>query len=346
MAYQDEVLADLPAAFLRFEEASGTLVDSSGNARSGTPHGGLTYGVTGAVGTALQFNDLDAWVEIAGWPSVDTTQPFTYEFWATRTAHGMVLAQSFDTSDRPPWIEGFVDKYSMKWITSATTVALEILVADMTAMHHIAYVWDGTTLIGYLDGAESSRTTPAVLPTSQTFGYYQLNVGVQGSGTSYYGGKVDEVAIYGHAVSATRIKAHYDAGVGITGDVTPPTVTISSIHGTGPVDDIYGSADYDAASDTLTLRGTAADETGLDRVEVSIDGGVASVATGTATWSLGVDVSAWAAGTHTIRAISYDTAGNASATAEAVVWHSPDGIYGAAETAGAHLIPLTAEVYA
>ena len=126
-------------------------------------------------------------------------------------------------------------------------------------------------------------------------------------------------------------------------DETDPTVTISQVHGTGEADSVHEAAGYDASTDTLTVSGTASDETALDRVEVRFNAGTWQTATGTTSWSYDFDVSTWPAGEHTIEARAVDAAGNTSALASETVWHSPDGVWGA--SAGGHLEPLTIEGY-
>src|SRR5207237_6615452 len=81
---------------------------------------------------------------------------------------------------------------------------------------------------------------------------------------------------------------------------TPPSVAITS-----PASGAIVSA-------AVTVSGTAADDVGVSRVEVSVDGGSPQVATGTTTWSLTLNTLALANGLHTIVARAVDTAGTSS----------------------------------
>lgn len=184
----------------------------------------------------------------------------------------------------------------------------------------------GTALRAYQNGVEILASTDSSLASGTMAGmrlgeYQSTTLGVRWENFSVYG--------------ATAVAA----------DTTPPTVSINVIHGTGPAEDIYSSSGYDPASNVLTVTGTAVDETALDMVQVVIDNGVPVTATGTTSWSITVDVADWTAGTHTIEAIAYDSYGNPSTPASRTVWHSPDGLYGAAPVAGEHLTPLLQEVY-
>lgn len=126
----------------------------------------------------------------------------------------------------------------------------------------------------------------------------------------------------------------------VASDTTDPTVTIDEVHGPGEFADIHDAAGYDSGTDTLTVTGTAADNVDVTSVEVRVNGGAWTTATGTTSWSIDLDVSAWPAGRHLIEARSLDAAANESAIAGVTVWHSPDGRYGYAGP-GQHAQPLT-----
>jgi hypothetical protein len=71
-------------------------------------------------------------------------------------------------------------------------------------------------------------------------------------------------------------------------------------------------------SGTLTVVGTASDDIGVTRVEVSADGGAYRLAQGTGSWSLPLDTTAYTDGSHTIKVKASDAVGRSS-TASATV---------------------------
>ena len=126
------------------------------------------------------------------------------------------------------------------------------------------------------------------------------------SGSTFFGGLLDEVAVYGTALSADRIRAHYETGRAI--DSEPPVVTLEA--------PAHGSV---AASATPTFSGTAATAAGDSatvtvRVYAGNDALGTPVQTLSATQQAGtysVDASsALAAGTYTAQAQQSDAAGN------------------------------------
>jgi hypothetical protein len=63
-------------------------------------------------------------------------------------------------------------------------------------------------------------------------------------------------------------------------------------------------------SGTLLVTGTAADNVGVTKVQVQVDGGQSQLAGGTTSWSASIDSTAFADGNHTVRARAADLAGN------------------------------------
>ncbi|MFL5799744.1 MAG: Ig-like domain-containing protein [Actinomycetota bacterium] len=89
-------------------------------------------------------------------------------------------------------------------------------------------------------------------------------------------------------------------------DTTPPSVTITQPQGGA------------AVSGIIEVSGTASDDNGVAKVEVSMDGGTLKTASGTTSWSTSIDTSAYVDANHTITARAVDLAGNASTTSRVV----------------------------
>jgi hypothetical protein len=87
---------------------------------------------------------------------------------------------------------------------------------------------------------------------------------------------------------------------------------------TGPVVSISAPASGAAVSGTVTVSGTAADNTAVAKVEVAVDGGVFQPVSGTGNWSHPLDTTTYAGGGHTITARATDTSGNMATTSVTV----------------------------
>lgn len=141
-----------------------------------------------------------------------------------------------------------------------------------------------------------------------------------------------------------------ESAPGPTTETEDPTVAIDDpIHPTGVFEGVHESSGYDSANNELTVTGVAADTggSGLNVVEVRVNGGSWQTATGTSTWSITLDVSTFPTGDFLIEARATDGAGNTSAIDSDRVWHSPDGVWGfnTSDTPGAHAIPIDVEGY-
>lgn len=97
-------------------------------------------------------------------------------------------------------------------------------------------------------------------------------------------------------------------------DTTAPTVSIAApSHGA-------------TVSGVVSVNGKSSDNSGVDRIEVRIDGGSVAPATGTSAWSHVIDTRTVADGDHTIEARAVDGAGNgATATIVVRVQNAPAG---------------------
>jgi len=79
------------------------------------------------------------------------------------------------------------------------------------AWHHVVFtrVKAGGAIKLYVDGAQAASVTGASATTLT--GQPNLSFGRLGSGTNYYSGSLDEIAVYTSALSATVVAEHYAA---------------------------------------------------------------------------------------------------------------------------------------
>ena len=77
-------------------------------------------------------------------------------------------------------------------------------------VYHVVGVGDGSSLKLYLNGSLVASGAAGAAKLSNW--PFHIGRGASSNGRFHVEGVVDEVAVYGYALSAERVRAHYDAG--------------------------------------------------------------------------------------------------------------------------------------
>lgn len=229
--YSSVVTGDGAAAYWRLADASGatTLADSSGNARTANVVGGGTWATTAGLiagdtngaglygpstlaygqypdsGNALNFT---ATVTVEAWISTSTTADQGILEKGGNGACGFLLRIAGGK------LTAFVGNGGWSSIADPATITTN-------TTHHVVEVYDGTTLRLYKDGAQVASAATAH-PCSSAGVSVLIGHDI---GTNIYRGVLDEVAIYGAALTAAQVSAHYANGIDPT---TAPTTTTTT----------------------------------------------------------------------------------------------------------------------
>ena len=263
-AYSSAVLADSPVGFWQLNETSGTTAaDSSGNGRNGSYVNAPTRGVSGPIttesaNTAVSLNGTSQRVTLTS-----LATPRTVEAWvklSTNTGTLPVFSNRDGSSGHSMIFFGLSGGKAFVYVNTRSPYSLSGTTRiDNGAWHQIVYSWDGTTGKIYVDGAlQTSAAQADGLPYTAVG-----SIGYDVPNGSYFPGSVDEVALYGSALTGTRIAAHYTAATTITApsNVSPPTVSGSAQVG-GTLTAATGSWDGPPTSYAYQWRRCAADGTG------------------------------------------------------------------------------------
>jgi hypothetical protein len=213
--YAPTVTEDAPLAWWRMGEASGTVAaDSSGHAHPGEYTNAPTLAQPGAIAseptnTAVKFNGTNQRVVIPNFTGPGDT--FTIEAWVKLTVaeqSGVILHLGVGAAS-------FRLNAGKLQLLAASTAELRITTAAVPfdgKSHHCVVTKTGTTIKIYVDGVSQtlsgSSTTACVNNTEQSYGIGAYGIGAGGEWNS---STLDEVALYGTALSEARVKAHFEA---------------------------------------------------------------------------------------------------------------------------------------
>ncbi|HVM29949.1 MAG TPA: LamG-like jellyroll fold domain-containing protein [Candidatus Limnocylindrales bacterium] len=212
-----DVVAHAPTSLShwRLDELSGTTAADQLNGRTMTISGGVTLGAPRGVvdqpSSAMTFDGssgkLQAPFNASTWGI--TGDKLTMEAWfrTTRTTgKGNILRQShyglgFWLAQNGNVMEGVIYGSAQGRITASGY--------QDGNWHHIVATADGTTMRLYMDGVQVGSTP---LSGNITTWNDNLAIGAIDSNAEWFSGDIDEVALYGEAVSADEVAMHYDAG--------------------------------------------------------------------------------------------------------------------------------------
>jgi hypothetical protein len=213
----------------KFDEGSGTIAyDSSGNGNDGTlvlaDNAISSAWVSGMYGSALSFDGVDDYVQLAEQPPI--TNGFTFCAWVKRNGDSPSTQEVFnnhrfflrtmpenENADNP--FEAFVNLAD----GSVEPRAQSNVASTIGQWFFVAATWDKTTLTIYVNGeAKGSSTRSGEL--SSTTVEARIGRGEQTNvNANPFNGLIDEVALFDVVLEAEDIEAIMNGGLaGIIGD--------------------------------------------------------------------------------------------------------------------------------
>ncbi|MGH7970390.1 MAG: LamG domain-containing protein [Limisphaerales bacterium] len=226
--YTTVVAQDSPAAYWPLNEATGTeVVDYSGGAHDGTNNTGTTLGVPGprpptyagfdSAKVAYQFDGGSGYIDCGTGPSLSGTNDFTVEAWINTTAAAVsqIIQQRDAAGYNGEYILGMNADGTLSFTIYGNAYQFNNLSSSKKVndgqWHHVAAVRAGTTGVVYIDGiVAASQTSTTVAPLDATI-KTSIGADVRGS-LNYFNGMICDVAIYGVALSPSRIGLHAYTG--------------------------------------------------------------------------------------------------------------------------------------
>jgi len=217
-AYAAEILADEPLAYYRLGESeTPTAFDASGNERHAT-YKVVKLSMPGAIAgdpdTAVRF-DGDGVVEGGDWFGFEGAVAFSIEAWVLHecgegvdTDCAFVGKVQYNPSES--LYHGWFLYHHPMSTTFRRVLNTEAPLPSAGQFNHVVATHDGVTSTVYLNGEEAisrSNEEPVVAHS------FPFTIGRIDNWAPFVG-VLDEVAVYGHHLSAERVKAHHEVGRG------------------------------------------------------------------------------------------------------------------------------------
>lgn len=237
-----------PANLTAWYRGEGNSNDSSGNNFNGTPQNGATYG-TAKVGQGFILDGVNDWISVADNNALDGFAQMSAAVWVKfdslpTNKLQFILAKSDTTSGAGTdaysiFYDGTISPGKLKVILGNTAPATSPVVqtdfSDTAGFHLVAFTYDGATVKLYLDGVlkDSQLFTGTIMNTP-----YNLTIGRRsGNGNDgqgdVFGGKIDEVQIFGGALSTAQIQSIFVSGsVGVCSSNIAPTPSGNNVSST------------------------------------------------------------------------------------------------------------------
>ena len=192
------------------DEGSGSvLVDSSGQGNDGALQGNPTW-VAGQQALAIRLDGTGDYAVVPDDASLDISGPITIAAWVRPETTGTQYLVKKAT-------QGGTDGYELSLAssgkvffrlnqkTSANTYRIDSTTsypADGTTWMHVAATYDGTTMRLYINGVQDGSVAGPASIVTNALG---LGIGAQPDGVSQLQGALDDIRLYGRALSAAEI---------------------------------------------------------------------------------------------------------------------------------------------
>jgi Concanavalin A-like lectin/glucanases superfamily len=222
--YQAAVLADSPAAYWRLDDTTCTASDTSGNGNAaaylGEPRAGRQ--LIDDPDRAVHFDGKDDYLAFSDSPSLSPRTAIALEAWVlpdgVPTAPGSAWQLVSKWSTALLFLRGGpAPKFAFALFSSADSSYSPTIIGTTTVRPgHVYYVvgaYDGSSLRIYVNGSLESRVRYLGTVADSIHGGAIASKGWGTLPSPHFRGTLDEVAIYGHALTAKRVRLHYRIGL-------------------------------------------------------------------------------------------------------------------------------------
>ena len=185
--------------------------DLSPNGNVGTLVNGAAWTVAGKYGGAISFDGVDDHVRVADSASLDLGRTGTIEAWVKVTTlnrwHGVVAKGNANLDPAHNYALEITSANRWECILgngTSSVVVFSTAAAQANVFTHVACAWNGTALQLYVNGTLNASATESITPAGNASPLY---IGQFGGNADRLTGIVDEVRVYGRALTPAEISA-------------------------------------------------------------------------------------------------------------------------------------------
>ena len=207
----------VPAAFAdlraHYTFDDGTANDSSGNGAHAQPQGNAkvvedTDLVPGEVFSVMEFGGGDDVLVTPGLTVQEKVPTMTFAAWIKPREENFNGSLRFLISHKVvPWVDGTIhfmlQNRSLRFSVKNDTALTGTIEFEADQWYHVAVVRDGTDMIAYVDGQEDTR----VAGTNHITFKDGFNIGAHANASRQFYGRMDDIRIYDHALTADELLA-------------------------------------------------------------------------------------------------------------------------------------------
>lgn len=221
LTYPEQVMSDRPMAFWRFGEHSGSsIADTSGNARTATLNGPFTRGAPPLIKSSVDPSLALASGAYADAPTVPDTSAITVEAvirpTGTWSTNGNIAnkdngwdARGYMFFRAPSGQIAFFYQRATGGYSSIASLAK----APLNVTTHVAVTLDGTAVALYINGVKDAAAGGGGAIKAMPGMATRIGGTQDVNNPAWFTGTIDELAIYGSALSPQRVAAHAAAAL-------------------------------------------------------------------------------------------------------------------------------------
>lgn len=203
-------------------QAGSTVADSSGFGLDGMPSADPPIPTTDVPPVhfsdpySLSFNGQDQYVSLGNPPILNLGGPISVAAWIRPLGTGDyqdILAHGYTedgSQDEALRIKSGTYEFTY-WNNQEHDGIATVPASDVGAWVHLCGVFDGSNYLVYRDGALAATTADTTVPPANITAAWGIGAHAPNSDTAtrFFAGEIDDVRVYGRALSAAEVQALY-----------------------------------------------------------------------------------------------------------------------------------------